>query len=340
MDYQKRIERVRAFLDEKNIPAVLIKNPSNIFYITGLLDIEGFLVIDKKDITLFVPALYYQEVIDLSPFKIDVVIHRKGAITKFLKRYKKTGFIETELTFATYKALSEQIKTVPLPDFVKKMRAVKEKEEITLIEKALSINRRVFKEIKRYIDEGEKETVVAGYIHQLIRSYGGRKEAFEPIVASGVASSYPHHKNRDKKIEKGKPVVMDMGVDFCGYKSDLTRTFFPGVPPKKFRDIYKFLKEVQEKVKEFIKPGKTGGEIHSYAVKLLKKKSLDRYFIHGLGHGVGIDVHELPSLAPGSKDVIENGCVFTIEPGIYIPGEGGIRLENMFRCGSGKGWLL
>lgn len=329
MDYQIRIERVREFIDRKNLPAIIIKNPSNIFYLTGLLEIEGVLVIDKKNISLFTPSLYYSEVLDLATFYIKTVIYKNEEFKKFLKRYNKIGFIDTEWTFSSYKNLLKDYKIIPVPDFVKNMRMIKEAEEIRYIEKAIEINRKVLKDIKREIETGIEEVIIAGKIHYLIRKYGGRREAFEPIIASGVASSYPHHKNRNIKIEKGKPVVVDAGVDYNGYKSDLTDTFFKGTPEKKFKEIYNILKDIQKKVIEFISPGKTGEEIHSYAVKLLKKKCLDKYFIHGLGHGVGIDVHELPVLAAGSKDEIKKGCVFTVEPGVYIPGKGGIRVEEM-----------
>ncbi|MCM8821067.1 MAG: Xaa-Pro peptidase family protein [Candidatus Omnitrophica bacterium] len=329
MDYKKRIERVRDFIEKKGIPALLIKNPSNIFYLTGLLEIEGILVIDSKDTCLFTPALYYSEIGDLITFEVEIYVYKDEEFKKFLKRYKKIGFIDNEWVFSSYTSLSKENKLIPVPDFVKKMRMIKENYEIKLIKKALEINRKVFKKIEKEIKIGMEETVIAGQIHHLIRRYGGRREAFEPIVASGIHSAYPHHKNRKKKIEIGKPLIIDAGVDYNGYKSDLTKTFFPGRNNKKFKDIYKTLQDVQQKVMEFIRPGKTGGEVHSYAVGLLKKKGLDRYFIHGLGHGVGIDVHEVPVLAPESKDEIKEGCVFTVEPGIYIPGEGGIRLEDM-----------
>jgi len=331
MNYQRRIEKVRKFVEGKNLPVVLIKSPSSIFYLTGLLEVEGILIVDIKSINLFTPLLYYQEVVDLSPVKIHTIKYKKEKLVKFLKRYKKTGFIETDFSFSIGHSFSKEgVKLISLPDFIKEMRMVKEKEEIELIKKALDINRKIFKKIVKEIEPGIEETVIAGRIHYLIRKYGGRREAFEPIVASGVHSSYPHHKNRRKGIEKGKPLIMDAGVDFNGYKSDLTVTLFPGGKPgKKFMEYFKILKDVQDSVMDFVKTGMTGGEVHSYAVRLLKKKGLDRYFIHGLGHGVGIDVHELPVIADGSKDEIKKGCVFTIEPGIYIPGEGGIRLEEM-----------
>ncbi|HPP30621.1 MAG TPA: Xaa-Pro peptidase family protein [bacterium] len=322
---------MREFIDKRKLPALLIKNPSNIFYLTGLLEIEGILVVDTTSIHLFAPLLYHQEVVDLSPVKIHIIKYKKDKFKKFLKRYKKTGLIEAEFSFSTWNAFSkDNIKLVPLPDFIKQMRMIKEKEEIQLIKKALEINRKVFRDIEKEIKIGMEETVIAGRVHYLIRKYGGRREAFEPIIASGVHSSYPHHKNRKKGVEKGKPLIIDAGVDLNGYKSDLTVTLFPGdSPDKKFMEYFKILKDVQNSLMDFVKIGMTGRALHNYAVKFLKKKCLERYFIHGLGHGVGIDVHELPMIAPGSKDKLKEGCVFTIEPGIYIPGEGGIRLEEM-----------
>ncbi|MCX8083171.1 MAG: Xaa-Pro peptidase family protein [bacterium] len=330
MNYKKRIERVRELLDKKNIPVILIKSPSNIFYLTGLLDIEGTLIVDPQNIILFVSGIYYQEVVDIAHFKMEIVLHKKEEFGKFLKRYKKIGVVETEISLAYYNLVSHSNKVIPLKDFIKEIRMTKDEEEITFIKKALTINKMVFNEIKNCVEEGLTETMLSGHIHYLIRRYGGRREAFEPIVASGTHSAYPHHKNRNKKIEKGKPLIVDAGVDYNGYKSDLTRTFFPGgTQYNKFMDYFKILKDILECVKEFINTGKTGEEIYNYALALLKKRNIDRYFVHGLGHGVGIDVHELPVLAPGSKDVIKDGCVFTVEPGIYIPGEGGIRLEEM-----------
>lgn len=331
MDYKKRTEKVIEYLEKKNIPVLLIKNPSNIFYLTGLLDIEGLLIVDRSERHLFVPELYLQECIDTPSCKrgIDIQTYKPDGFHKFLGRYKKIAFVDTELTYSGFVSLGKKHNLVPVPDFVKNMRMIKDGDEIKLIKKSLEINSRVFRQVKRIVKCGKTETEIAGEVLYLTRKYGGRKEAFEPIVAAGSHSAYPHHKSRAAVIKKGLPVVIDAGVDFCGYKSDLTRTFFPGGPDKRFSEMYRVLEEVKEKTMDFIKPGKTGKEIHGYAAGLLKKKGFERYFIHGLGHGVGIDVHEKPVLNSKSVDIIKKGCVFTVEPGIYIPRLGGIRLEDM-----------
>lgn len=335
MDYKKRTEGIRQYIDRNNVPALLLKNPSDIFYLTGFLEIEGFLILDKKEVTFFVPDMYYQECRDVrwQNENVDVHVYKPDTFRKFLGRYKKISAIETEFAYSSIVALQKKhnLKIKPVPDFIESLRMIKDRYEIELIKKALAISCRVLKKIEKTLTPGRTETDIAGEIHYLMRKYGGRREAFEPVVASGINSSYPHHKSRNTFIKTGQPLVIDAGADFCGYKSDLTRTFFPCGKPadKKFAEIYRILKEVLEKTKDFVKPGLTGKEVHSYAFDILKKHKMEKYFIHGLGHGVGIDIHEKPVLNSASKDVIQKGCVFTIEPGIYIPRLGGIRLEDM-----------
>jgi Xaa-Pro aminopeptidase len=334
MDYKKRIDKVRQYLDSHKISALLIKNPSDIFYLTGLLEVEGFLILSEEKTDFFVPEMLYQECLDTPGHygDIDIHIYKQEEFSKFLRMYKKISFVETDFTYTSVINIQKKydMRVSPVPDFIKDIRMIKDKDEVALIKKALAINKKVLNKIKKTIRPGRTETEIAGEIHYLIRKYGGRRESFEPIVASGVNSSYPHHKNRNIPIKSGEPLVVDTGVDFGGYKSDLTRTLFPGgKPERRLEDIYKMLKEVQIKTKDFVKSGLTGKEVHEYALGIMKRYKVEKYFIHGLGHGVGIDIHEKPVLNSTSKDVIQRGCVFTIEPGIYIPHLGGIRLEDM-----------
>ncbi len=335
MDYKKRTAKVREYLDRHGIPALLLRNPSNIFYLTGLLEIEGFLVLDGKNMTFFVPEMYCSECGDVRwrNKDVDVQTYKPDVLRKFLGRYKRAAFVESEFAYSSVNTLCKKcnLRFRPVPDFIKDMRMLKDQDETELIRKALAINRKVLKKIEKSLVPSRTETGIAGEIHYLIRKYGGRREAFEPVVASGVNSSYPHHKSRNIRIKSGQPLVVDAGVDYCGYKSDLTYTFFPGGRPvdRRFARIYGILEEVLEKTKDFIRPGLTGKEVHGHACGILKERGMEKYFIHGLGHGVGIDVHEKPVLNSASKDVLRKGCVFTIEPGIYIPRLGGIRLEDM-----------
>lgn len=330
MNYQKRIDKIREFIQKEKTEAFLIKDTSNIFYLTGILEIAGFLIISKNNLDLFVPELFLYEARKKKKYNC-INIHNSADFKKFLPTYKKISFISSELSYNLFNSLQKELNLslIPTQNILKNIRMIKEKKEILLIKKALSINLKVFDKIEKKIDASVKETELAGEIHYLIRKFGGRKEAFEPVVASGLNSVYPHHKNSSKPIGKNQPVTIDAGTDYKGYKSDLTRTFFSGTPPKKLYDIFQILQETLNRTIEFVKPGQTGKEIHFFAVEFLKKKKMEKYFIHGLGHGVGIDVHEKPALNSVSNDIIQKGCVLTVEPGIYIPKLGGIRLEEM-----------
>ncbi|MCM8804710.1 MAG: Xaa-Pro peptidase family protein, partial [Candidatus Omnitrophica bacterium] len=228
------MERVREGIEKFKLDAIMTKNSSHIFYLTGLLEIEGYLVIDRKNAYILVSPLYLYESLDNVGYNKNIknlyIIINTKALEKFLSKYKKIGFIKTEISYQTYKELKKKIKAklLPIDDIILDLRVIKTDEEIKLIEKAKEITEKTFEKIEIQIKEGINELdIVAEIKYQLIKN-GARKEAFEPIVASGVHSSYPHHKSKNKEIKNGEVIVIDIGADFFGYKSDLTRTFFCG----------------------------------------------------------------------------------------------------------------
>jgi len=338
MDYEKRIERVREFIKKKGGDCFITLNSSNIFYLTGLIDIEGWLVITEKEVDLFVPELYFYESLDnLGYNKIKIHIYKRRNFFSFLENYKNILFINSEFSYNLWSQISKILKEkfIPVENFILEMRAIKEKEEIQLIKKAKKIAEKTLKEIKLLIEERENITeldIVSEIKYKLIKN-GARKEAFEPIVASGVHSSYPHHKSKNKAIKRGDVIVIDMGADFCGYKSDLTAAFFSGEVSDEVKKIYNIVKDAQKYCIKFIKENKNkeikGSSVHQKAIEIFKKYKLEKYFIHGLGHGIGIDVHEKPQLSPKSKDILGRGNVITVEPGLYFHNKFGIRIENM-----------
>jgi Xaa-Pro aminopeptidase len=335
MNYKKRLNEACNYLEKKKVQTLIVKNSSHIFYLTGLLEIEGLLIIEEKEMTFFVPELYFQEAKDFlkSSLKKNINIQKwdKNVIKKFFAGRKKIHFIDTDFTFKEITDLRKKYSAefILLEDFIAGMRVIKDTDEIKLIKKAEKICKSVFTAIQQTINTEMSELDIAAEIHYRIRKAGGRKEAFEPIVASGEHSSYPHHKNSNTVIQKGCPLVIDMGVDYQGYKSDLTRTFSPGGINKKYKEVYNAVADVKETCTGMAKAGAQGKKMHKEAVKIFKNYKLERYFIHGLGHGVGIDVHEKPVLSPRSSDILKKGSIFTIEPGIYIPGWGGVRIEDM-----------
>ncbi len=333
---EKRLDRVRGYLAERSMEALIVQNSSNIFYLTGLLEIEGILLIRESSTILFLPALYYGEALDnLSLKSVDLRLYTRTNLSKSLTSLSRAFFLKNETPYppAGSWAAEYGLELEESPDFIGELRVVKDAGEISLIRKARSVGKEVLSRLESgLIFSGMTESEMAGHIHCLIAECGGRKAAFDPIVASGVHSSYPHHKNRPEKIQQGRPLVVDMGVDYAGYKSDMTATFFPGGIDEEFRNLFRVVREVYEKsVEDSLKgDGLTGADIHARAVNIFKKHKLEEFFIHGLGHGVGIDVHERPAINPSGTESLQEGNVFTIEPGIYIPGKGGIRIEDTF----------
>jgi len=339
VEFEKRIEKIREFISYKKIDAFFTKNQSHIFYLTGLLEIEGFLLIDRENLYLFVSPLYLQESLDSFGYNkkiknLYIKELKNRNFQKFLSRYKKVGFLETEISYHYFKNLKEQIKSEfagIVYDIILDMRMKKENEEIELIKKAEEITEKTIEKIKGEIKEGVNELDIVAEIKYLLIKNGARKEAFEPVVASGINSSYPHHKSKNKEIKNGEVIVIDTGADFCGYKSDLTGTFFCGRVDEEIKKIYKIVEETKKICIEYCeKENLRGRDIYKKAIENFKRYNLEKFFIHGLGHGVGIDIHEKPYLNKKGYDKIEKGYVFTIEPGIYLPGKFGIRLESMF----------
>ncbi|MFN4228132.1 MAG: M24 family metallopeptidase [Candidatus Ratteibacteria bacterium] len=333
----EKIERIRNFLEDRKIDCLFTKNPSNIFYITGLLEVEGYLLIDKNEIFFFTSSLYIYESLDSLGYnrnKNTYIIKKlkNKSFEKFLSKYKKIGFINTEISYSFFKNLQKNVKPklMPVDDIFLEIRKIKDENEMKIIKRAQEIAEKTIEKIKEHIKQGVKELdIVAEIKYQLIKN-GARKEAFEPIVASGVYSSYPHHKSKNKEIKNGEVVVIDLGADFSGYKSDLTRTFFCGKVDNEILKIYKIVEETKNICTELVeKENLKGNQIYQKAIENFKKYNLEKFFLHGVGHGIGIDVHEKPYLNKNSKEKIEKGNVFTIEPGIYINKKFGIRLESI-----------
>ncbi|MCM8771786.1 MAG: Xaa-Pro peptidase family protein [Candidatus Omnitrophica bacterium] len=336
MEIEIRLERVREILEDKKIDVIITKNPSNIFYLTGIIEIEGYLVVDRDNLYLFVSPLYFNECHDyikrgsFENFHLQEIKNKN--FRKFISGYKKIGLINTEITYSGYKDLQKGLKAkiYLFDDFILDLRSVKDEKEIEFIKKAELIAKNVIETVKKNLKEGINELdIVAEIKYQIIKN-GGRKESFEPIVASGIYSSYPHHKSRDKKIKNGEVVIIDLGADFNGYKSDLTYTFFVGDVDEEIKRIYKIVEETQKISVEYLrKENIKGYDLYKKAIENFKKYNIEKFFVHGLGHGIGIDVHEKPYLNKKGKEKLKKGNVFTIEPGIYIPEKFGIRLEKM-----------
>lgn len=326
-----RIERLREKIKETKSEATVIFSSEDIFYFTGLRGIEGVLIVTLKSKRLFVSPLYEQEA--KSSLGNDTYISRNGIkdIADYLKKedihYIGLDFLNSRLQY--YRDLSE----FEIRDFTnqtKILRMIKDKNEINSIKRAAFTARNAFMKVYPYIKTGMSEKEVADELTYQIRKAGAQKESFETIVASGVNAASPHHIPTDKKIEDGEFLVIDFGAHVDGYNSDNTFTFLMGKKENEKKKLFNAVFYAQLFATEMISPNRTKiSEIEKRARKELDKYGLDKYFIHSLGHGVGLEVHEFPFVNLKNDMVVQPNMVFTIEPGIYIPNELGIRLENM-----------
>jgi Xaa-Pro aminopeptidase len=258
---------------------------------------------------------------------------------------RKLGFESEGITYGMYATLRDGVAEVPESDrptlaptngVVEALRSIKEPEEIEALDRAVALGDAAFEHVAARIEPGWTEKQVAWEIEKYARENGAEGLSFPTIVAAGPWGAMPHAQPRDHVINEGDGVVIDMGVNLDGYMSDLTRTVFVGKPDDQFRKIYDIVLAAQLTAEELVRTGMTGGDAHMIAHKVIEEAGYGENFGHGLGHGVGLQVHEKPGVGRTSTDVLEDGMVITVEPGIYLPGWGGVRIEDMGYLKDGK----
>jgi len=322
----------------KNLDCLIVSSPANISYLTSFASCDSYLLLSKKKNIYFTDFRYAEEV--KLKLKGTAVINKfsdsvfKSIASACLNiKARRIGFEEKYVSIADYKKLKQSLKRgrnlVPVTSLIEDLRSVKEQAEIRQIRKAIKITLKALKFIKNFIKPGKKEIEVVAELERFIRYQGARAAAFSIIVASGSNSSYPHHISGERKIRKNEPVMVDIGVDYNGYKSDLTRVFFLGKINILAQDICETVLEAQKRAVRKIRAGATAREVDSAARNYIAEKGFGEFFGHSLGHGVGLEVHEKPRLSSKDNSVLMPGEVFTVEPAIYLPGRFGIRIEDM-----------
>jgi Xaa-Pro aminopeptidase len=208
------------------------------------------------------------------------------------------------------------------------LRKIKEREELAYLRKAAEIAVRALEFAPSLLLPGRKEAEIAAELERFIRYHGASASAFEIIVASGPNSSYPHHLTSARRLKENEIVLIDIGASYCGYKSDLTRVFFLGKINPLAAKIYAIVRRAQARSIAAIRPGARINKIDQAARQSIARAGYGRFFSHSLGHGIGLEIHEAPSVSPGAKDRLKKGMVFTVEPAVYLPGKFGIRIED------------
>ncbi len=330
-----RTEALRASFRNEGLDGYLVTNENNIFYFTGFLGRGRLLIPWEGQNRLYVQGVNYKAARQTAKNCTVELVKRKEKVDLKVAsdarnlKLKRLGFdfLEASAYLKLFKLL-KGIKLKALGKLVWKLRRVKDKTELKHMRKAAELTSVGMKTALETVKPGLREYEVAAEMEYTMRRLGSDGVAFDTIVASGVRSAFPHGGCTDRKIRKGDLVIIDVGAKYRHYRADLTRTVAVGKPSPKQKKIHEVVKEAQERAFQTVKAGVKACDIDTVARGLIEKEGYGKHFVHGLGHGVGLDIHEPPSLNPENEEALKAGNVVTVEPGIYIVDFGGVRIED------------
>ena len=340
-----RLEALREALSERGLDGLLVSQPASRRYISGFTGSAGLLLILPDEAILATDSRYTAQARSQAPgFR---VVEATGDLARWLPpllegKARALGFESEHLTVASYRDLLKarrklppdlRPRLVPVRGLVEGLRARKTAAELEAIRRAAALADAAVAHLERSLRPGMSEREAAWTVERFLRENGSEELPFPIIVASGPNAALPHAEPSDRVIGEGEPVVVDLGARVGGYASDLTRTLCLGTPDGTFIRVYRAVEHAQRRALEHLRPGMKGGEADALAREVIRRAGYGQAFRHGLGHGVGLEVHEPPRLGPRSRDALEEGMVFTLEPGIYLEGWGGVRIEDMVSLG-------
>ncbi len=346
-----RLSNLRQEISRRGLDAILVSQPENRRYLSGFTGSAGFLLVTDQDAVLATDFRYTEQATTQAPdYKIFQI---SGALSAWLPELianldnGRLGFEDRHVTFSLYRQLSNILKEtrpgldlIPVEGLLESLRAVKEPEEIELIARAAEISDRAFETVTGTLQPGTTEKEVAWLLEKSLREYGSQAIPFDVIVASGPNAALPHARPSEHRIQSGEPVVIDMGARVGGYCSDLSRTICLGTPDDTFKQVYGTVLKAQAAAIAGIKEGMSGHDADALARAVIEEADYGKAFGHALGHGVGLAEHEEPRLGPNTEDILKANMVFSIEPGIYLTGWGGVRIEDLAVMDDGKPRLL
>jgi Xaa-Pro aminopeptidase len=330
-----RRRAVAGGLAERKLDALLVGLGANLRYLTGFTGSNGLLLVTAADAILFTDPRYRIQAAHEVSCRVRVatgpLLPQAVAAVK-RRSLKRLGFEAARLTYEQYEALKAAVPMglalQPVAGWIEQMRMVKSAEELDRIRASVALNSRVFEEAARRVKAGMSEVDLASEIEHRMRRLGAEKPAFETIVASGERSARPHAHATAARLAPRELVVVDMGASYQGYASDMTRMLHVGQPSAKTRRMYRAVFEAQLAALDAVRAGVRSAAVDGAARRVLRSFGLDKAFTHSTGHGLGLDIHEPPRLGKKDKTVLQPGMAITIEPGIYIEGFGGIRIED------------
>jgi Xaa-Pro aminopeptidase len=335
-----RHKSVRDAMKHLKIDGLLLTHPPDLAYLTNFTGDDSIGLVTDRDIHLITDFRYEEQAqIEASWLKLTV---RDGKMEEALikaiggAKVKRVGFEANFATVGQIDALATALKKVgmavelvPLENVMSNIRKVKDDHEVDLIRKSVAVAEEAFEAIQDEIKAGQTENYLAGLLVLELRSRGASNSSFPVIVAAGPNSSWPHYRPGEAMVQRDQPLLIDWGALVKGYCSDLTRTLMIGRVSPKMKQIYNVVHEAQEAAIKFLRPGVTTTQADRVARDVIDAAGFGKHFGHGLGHGIGRDIHELPTLRKqGGEEELRPGMIVTVEPGIYLPGEGGVRIED------------
>ncbi len=311
--------------------AIVVSTLINVRYYSGFTGSNGLLLITARGGILFTDPRYTTQAEQESKFPVEIV---KGPLLAAVARHlakakaRRVGVENLRISHALYQGLAKIVRPVALDGAIEEPRWVKNEAEIAAIRRSVQLNSEALEAALSHFRPGTTEAELAAELDYQMRRRGASKPAFDTIVASGAHSALPHAQPRREAIQPGGYLLIDMGACLDGYMSDMTRTYGVGKMPLRAKGIYRAVLEAQQAAIEAVRPGRRTSQVHGAAVKALKAYGLDKFFIHSTGHGLGLEIHEAPRLAQTDKTKLAPGMVITIEPGVYLEGFGGVRIED------------
>ncbi|HDH87409.1 MAG TPA: aminopeptidase P family protein [Desulfobacteraceae bacterium] len=345
--FENRLDLLRSKFARLGVDTIWIIQPENRRYLSGFKAADGqfdessgclFITLDQA---LLVTDSRYTIQAQQDVVGFEVVTHKKGLIDILPEIFdrlntQKLGFEGGYLIWDTYQKAKEKasqhspsVELIAVSNLVEEIRMIKGPEEVDMLSRSAQLMGNVLARVISELTPGQVEKDIAWKIEALIREQGADGASFPPIVASGPNGALPHAVPTERRIGEGEPIILDVGAKLNGYCSDMTRTVFLGNPPSDFKEIYRVVRKAQLLALQSVRPGMKTNEADSIARDVIKNAGFGDFFGHSLGHGIGMAPHERPSVGPLKPEVLKEGMVFTIEPGIYIPGNGGVRLEEM-----------
>ena len=335
-----RLKRLRSVLTEKEIDAILISTPENRHYLSGFVGTAGWLFISHERAILATDFRYTEQATNQAPdFEVLQVAGWKWFVEQLEELGpSKVGFESQHVTMAAYRRIVAAIKDmddekrptlVATSNLVENIRAVKDAHELTMLQSVIDISDKAMEAVIPTLQAGQTEREIAWMMEKAMREFGADSLSFDTIVAGGPNGAMPHHRAGDRPVREGEPIVIDMGAKLNGYCSDITRTACIGQPDEQFNKIYNLVLGAQLAAIATIKPSLNGEEADNLARTVLDDAGYKKNFGHSLGHGIGLAVHEFPRVGPTSPDILEESMVFSVEPGIYLSGWGGVRIEDL-----------